>query len=670
MRRDDIWRAVGSAINVLLSATLVALVTTLGVPLEARADPLTADVAAGEDIALSWATLGLPDRITLVGANTNQDFTLPVPTGLNVRRLRGLIHAPVDFGAGFVEISDGTGRFLATVDLPAVAPTQAVVPFDVDLSAAQTSGSAAGLSFTVREAAIPPEQRCGLGEQVVLSDLVTVFAGNEPAPTSIATFLPPILSRLLIYAPSDADGAEQQAVLTLVSAISRTYKAQSTAVTVLEQPRGAAPPPALQFTRAIVVERGDAGLAVVNAGRPDVYLKLTGRGDQLTDQASLVVNGLDSLVQVPTARVDKAGSRGDSDGDEMSFGQLRLSGESQVLRTSKLTVGVDRSALGAGRVDGVRAHLLATYTPVSTMDTASLMVNVDGHAVYTAALNDSGRVDATFDVPGQFLGQRIIVDFDVAFSPRQPCNPTMAPMTFQLDPRSTLTVRRGGPAAGGFTAVPSEFSPEFLVALDGANPDELGYAARVVAQMARLTGSTLTPRVVDVMAAADATTGALIVANPAALKPTSLRPPMGGDGSDVRIDLPVELRADIDRGLGSIQAFADTPRGRTVVLVTTTGAWSLLEPVLDYVDQRPDGWAGLDGDVLAAGPEGTVTDLSIGSDGVASESTRDSAGGPAWVPIGAGCVALMVLALGTVLWWRRRRRGPAPVEESPAPPQR
>jgi hypothetical protein len=131
---------------------------------------------------------------------------------------------------------------------------------------------------------------------------------------------------------------------------------------------------------------------------------------------------------------------------------------------------------------------------------------------------------------------------------------------------------------------------------------------------------------------------------------------VGGNGADVQIGLPVELRADIDRGLGSIQAFADTPRGRTVVLVTTTGAWSLLEPLFDYVDRLPDGRSGLDGDVLAAGPEGTVTNLSIGSDGVAPESTRDSASWPAWVAIGAGCVALVVLAVGTALWWRRRRR--------------
>ncbi|MDZ4268954.1 MAG: cellulose biosynthesis cyclic di-GMP-binding regulatory protein BcsB, partial [Mycobacterium sp.] len=480
----------------------------------------------------------------------------------------------------------------------------------------------------------------------------------EPAPTTIATFFPPVLQRLTIYAPVDADDAEQQAVLTLTSAVARMYRPQTPAISVVRQPRGTAPPAAAQFTRAVVVENGDAGIDVVNADRADVYLKVTGRGDQLTDQVSLVVNRLQSLAQVTNARVDQAGSEGSSDSDEMTFGQLNISGEQSVLRTADLTVGVDRSALGAGRVEGLQVHLLASHTPVADLDSASVMVSVNGQAVHSVPLDDSGRVDTTFEVPGELLRQRINLEFGLTFSPRQLCSPTIAPLTFQLDPRSTLTMRRGGPPLGGFGAVPSEFSPEFLVALDGSSPNQLDYATRVVADIAQRTGTTLTPRVVDVKAAADATTGALIVANAAAVKLTSLRPPIGGEGSAVQVDLSNELRADIDNGLGSIQVFADPPRNRSVVLVTTTGAWSLVEPLFGYVDQLPDGWSSLDGDVVAAGADGTVTNLSIGSGDVASSPSQEAVNWPVWAAIGAGGVILAALVLGAVLW-RRRRRGNA-----------
>lgn len=606
---------------------------------------------------MAWTSLGLPENFTLVGANINQDFTLPVPAGFAPRRLRGSIHAPVEFSTGFVEITDSGGRVLATVNLPAVTPEQAVVPFDVDISAGQVDASELRLSFTVREPPRPPDQRCGLGERVVLSGLTAVLAGDEPAPTSVGNFFPAILQRLTIYAPVDADAAEEQAVLTLASAVTRMYRPQSTSVAVVKQPRAAAPPPAGRFTRSVVVENGDARLAVVNPDRADVYLRVTGRGDQLSEQASLLVNQMQSLVQDPDARVEKAGSRGTTAGDEMTFGQLNLSGETSVLRAATVTTGVDRSALGNGRVDGLRLHLRATHTPVASLDSAALMVKVNDHAVFTTPLGDSGSVDAVVDVPGEFLQQRINFSFDLTFSPRELCTPTTAPLTFQLDPRSTVTAQRGGPPLNGFSAVPSEFSPEFLVALDGSNPNQLDYATRVVAAIARLTGVVLMPRVVDVKAAADASTGALIVANAATVEQLSIQPPVRGESSDVQIDLHDELRIDINRGLASIQTFADEPRNRSVVLVTTSGAWSLVDPLFGYLDQVIGGWSSLDGDVLAAGTEGTVTNLSVGSPD--DPATREQGGKiwALWAAIAAGCVLFAALGLGAVYWRRRRRAG-------------
>ena len=645
-----IRRGVTSAGSLLLSLVLATVLIAPGV---AYAEPSEPDPETSELTTLSWRGLGLPETITLLGANNNQDFTVPVPSGFRVARLRGLIHAPVDFGAGFVEIDDGRGVLLGTVDLPAVTPGQAVVPFEVDVSAAEVRDSAFALSFTVRESALPPEQRCGLGQRVVLSDLSTAFDGIEPAPSTIASFFPPVLQRVTIHAPVDADGAEQQAVLTVASAVARMYRSQSTAVSVVRLPRGTTPPPAPQFTRAIAVERGDAGIDVANPGEPGAYLKIAGRGDQLADQASLVVNQLQSLVQGPNARVEQAGAAGAPDSDELTFEELKLSGKTQVLRTANLTAGVDRSALSAERIDGVKVHLLAAHTPVADLDSATLMVSVNGQSVYTTPLDDKGRVDATFDVPGELLKQRVAFDFALTFSPRQLCSPTIAPLTFQLDPASTVTVQRGGDAPSGFGAVPSELSPEFLVALDGSSPNQLDFAARVVANVARLTGTPLMPRVVDVKAAADANDGALIVANAATIGQTSLRPPIGGEPTAVQVGLRDELRAEITAGLGSVQVFADQPRNRTVVLVTTNGAWTLVEPVLDYIDRLPAGWAGLEGDVAAAGPQGTVTTLTIGPGEVEPTAPTPSSW-PKWLAVGVGAVVLVALGAGALLLRRRR----------------
>ena len=176
--------------------------------------------------------------------------------------------------------------------------------------------------------------------------------------------------------------------------------------------------------------------------------------------------------------------------------------------------------------------------------------------------------------------------------------------------------------------------------------------------MAHLTTAPLAPHVVDVKAAIDADKGALIVANAKTMEKSSLRPPIGGNGLSVNINLPGEVRTDIDSGLGSIQVLADQPHQRTVVLVTTSGDWALVEPILDYIDGLPNGWASLTGNVLAAGRQGSVADLSIGlkNDIVPENASASSASSGMWrtwlaVGLGLTCVA----AVAAALWWRRER---------------
>jgi hypothetical protein len=274
--------------------------------------------------------------------------------------------------------------------------------------------------------------------------------------------------------------------------------------------------------------------------------------------------------------------------------------------------------------------------------------------VFSSVLNDSGRLDATFDLPTRTLAERIVLNFALTYTPRMICSPTIAPITFQLDPASTLSVHRGGAAPGGFPSLPSEFAPNFVVALDGSGPGQLGYAARLVVDMARVTSALLTPTVVDLKSAAESKIGALIVANSTTLKQTTLNPPVSGDQSDISVDLPSVLRADIGSGLGSVQAFADRPRDRTVVLITTTASWSLVDPLFGYIEQLPDGWSQLTGDVLSAGAQGIPADLSIRDNRVAAAPVQTSS----TLPLGVVFGILGAFALGLVTAWlvlRRRR---------------
>lgn len=647
--------------RVLISVMVLSLPVMLGGPIAGQAHAAPGD----PEVTLAWQNLGLNPGMVL-GPYSPTDFTVPVPAGLTAARVRGMIHTPMNIDGGSLEIADDGGRFLGAVELPPAASAAPVTPFDIDVSAAHVQASSVKLTFTVRPGGIY-DRICGPIQQLTLSDLSTVFTGAEPAVTTVATFFPSVLKQVTLYTPNNTRRAEQQAVLTLASTLARIYRPQPLAITVVNQPRGAVPPPAPPMARAIVVEESDkdgtAGLTVEKPGTPGVYVRLAGRGNELSKQVSVLSNQLQSLVQIPTVRVDQAGASAVPSGGTVTFDQLNMTGSAEVLRSSTMSVAADRSSLGAGRIDGVKVRLLASYTPVPKDDTATVVVRSGESIVYRALLDSTGVIDATFDLDRKMFGQYISLDFALTYTPHDRCGPLMAPISFQIDPRSTLTPHRGGAPLAGFGAVPSEFSPDFMVALDGTGPDQLSYATRLVSAIARQTTNPLIPQVVDVKTALDANTGALIVANSASLKQGALNPLLSGEGTAVDVELPTELQVTMDGGIGSIQAFADQARNRSVILVTTTGAWSLVDPLFSYLEGLQGGWSQLSGDLLAAGPAGEPTSLAIrtkagaSTDEVGSASTESSGGKGSWRGIGVGIGVLALIAIGGALFWRRRSSG-------------
>ncbi|QZH68887.1 hypothetical protein K6L26_03950 [Mycolicibacterium farcinogenes] len=593
-----------------------------------------------------------------VSPENPEKLTVPVPAGLTAVRLRGTIKAPLNFDAGTLDISDDNGKLLAAIDLPPGASSRPATPLDVDISAARR-GSPIGLTFALRPRFDPQmytNSYCWPRQQLVLSDLSMVFTGSEAPATTVADFFPPVLQRATIYTPVDANTDEQQAVLTLVSTLARLYSNQQTVITVVTQPRGAVPPPAGELTRAVLVEKGDKpGLRVENSGAPDAFLRVSGQGGELSPQLSLLVNKLQVLAQVDTVRVDQAGSSDSGrHGDTFSFGELSMTGSTDVIRSASMSVGAGRASLGPGRIDRATVHLLADYAPVARDDAATVVIRSGGVVVYRAALDNSGRLDATFDLDSKQIGQYITLDMALTYTPHEACG-LLIPLTFEVNPQSTLSVHRGGPPLDGFGAIPSEFSPKFMVAMDGSAPDQLATAARLVVSIARFASTSVTPEVVDLNTAAGANTGAVILANSAALKETSLRPPIGGDGTAINFELPTVLRASIKGGLGSIQAFADRPHDRSVLLVTTTGPWTLLDPVFSYLEGFGGDFSKLTGDVLAAGAGGEPVNLDIRSTRNAAAAETSASSSTRNLFIGAGLAVAAVIGLAGVVLWRRRR---------------
>ena len=656
MRRGATARALAWVILLVLPSLLAGSVA--GPAYAKPGDPGEPTAPPPGAVTLRWPTLGLQSTVDLYG-DGSASFTVPLPLGLAATRLQGMIHTPVNISGGYVEIDDGDGKFLASIDLPPAAPGLAQVPFDVDISSARVQGSSVDLTFTTRgRDAI--DRNCGPTQHLVLSDMATVFTGTQLPPNTIATFFSTVIQRVTIYAPTDASSAEQQAVLTLASTLERIYSPRPLAIAVVSQPRGTVPPPAPDLERAVVVEKGQPGLTVENAGTPAAYLRVSGDGAALSNQVSLLTNQLQTLAQSAVARVDQAGASAALSGDTLTFSQLQAGGRVTFLKSGSLGVSFDRTKLGP-RFNGVQVHLLADYTPVPERDAASVVIRSKQLVLYRAPLNQSGTLDATFNLDSQMLDQQFIsLQLAFTYTPDQPCGPLVSSLTFQIDPRSTLTMHRGGPPLNGFNAFPSEFSPQFLVAMDGTSPNQLSYAVQVVAAIARLTNTELTPKVVDLPTAVSANSGALIVANSKAVQQTSLNPPVSGDGSSINFNLPTAMHVNIADGLGSIQAFADPPRNRSVVLVTTTSDWGLVDRLFSYIDGSVSDWGQQSGDVLAAGAGGTPVSVAIRppSDVFLPPG---SAFGASWIKAAVVAAALAtVAAIAGALYFGRRKARRAP----------
>jgi hypothetical protein len=497
------------------------------------------------------------------------------------------------------------------------------------------------------------------------------FDTQPGRPDTLAQFFPAVLSSVDIFVDPTPYPSESQAVLSLVSMLSVHYRALPIRFTVRPLPRRQDPPPSAwdPMRRAIVVRGGgEPRVEMVDApGSP--YLAVSGEGNRLVEQTALFRSELLALAQTSTTAVDAVEQFDVRGGGTASFGQLGIAGRLNVLGQSSIYVTPDTALFGLANPGAIDTHLIAHHTPVKADEKATVTIQSTGRVVYSAELGQTGLLDARFTIPGDLGASMAGWEFVVSYEPAPgACNPRTVPLTFELDESSTISVAGGNVQMGGFGSLPVGFAPTFDVALGDSTPEFLSRAASVIASVQRLTAQELRPVLVDLPEAIDSGTGALIVANAVQLGNAELDAPItAGDEADVSASFAPrnQVTLDLPRGLGSLQAFAD--RGRTVVLVTTTGDWQLADSTLEYVDDLQRGWRDLTGDVVVTGPDGEPKNLTIRSQGP-KLLTVDA--GTRWLPwalLGCATVLIAVLALAAN-GIRRRRRGHRSTPASPAPP--
>lgn len=145
------------------------------------------------------------------------------------------------------------------------------------------------------------------------------------------------------------------------------------------------------------------------------------------------------------------------------------------------------------------------------------------------------------------------------------------------------------------------FTPDFDVAIDG--PDGIRFAGQAINLMGQQTGMTLRPQLVTFADAAASGAGLLAVTSGEQLASAGMNPPLlPGASTSAGVNGSPDTEIDVNGALGVVQSF--TQNGRTVLAISGTGDWSLVDRSFDYIRGLPNRWSSLTGDVVATGPAG------------------------------------------------------------------
>ncbi|BBX10218.1 hypothetical protein MAIC_50210 [Mycolicibacterium aichiense] len=637
-----------SMVSVLLAAPMLgsALAPASADPDSDVVEVISTEPAPEPPRLIGWPQLGLPDRIDLLGANQPSETAIPVPAGTVPTTLSGVIGAVVNVVSGRVDVLDDRGMVLGTIPVPADATT---VPFEIDISPALVANGMAKLSFVIRDNN-QNVNNCTQIPALSISQLASSFAGPPTDPASVADYLPSFLDKILINVGPNPTYVQQQAALDLVAQLTKKYRPMPVRIDVTTQDIAPAPEPTVRVID--IRDNSQPGVIVENAGTPAATLVISGTGQTLARQVQLFVDQRTNLAQAPAAVVLSSKDDTTLSSNTKTFDQLGVNGQASVLGVTTIYAGFDVSAFGAGPISSASVHLMAKYTPVGSGQ-ASVLIRSGSTVLATHRLDNSGTLDISGVIPPEEIASNVGLALELRYIPQQECAPLNDRMTFALDGQSTVTVTPGTNNRGGFPVLPMAFTPDFYVTLD--SPEYIRYAAQAINLMAQQTSVTLRPKVTTFGQASSSGTGLLAVTSGAALSKAGMKAPLVPNGaSDVGVNGDPATDLNVNGQVGAIQAF--TSNNRTVLAISATGDWSLVDASFDYIRGLPSRWASVVGDVVATGSQGRTVNMSVNEGGPMARQPNPGAAWKwwAWLSLGIGTAALVIAA--TVLVIRLRRR--------------
>lgn len=592
---------------------------------------------------------------------TSKKFSFTVPRGLVPATLNATLEVPINLRDGALTVTQND-RTISRLKLPPGDNAPMVIP----LAGLEVLGDWASVTLTMT---YTTDTYCWNPEVPIrLANGSITFTGNEIGPTTVAGFLPPALRAVTIALPPKPVQAESQAAIQLAAEMATVYGWQKTAINVVPLPEGATglPNPAGPGERQIIVkESADKGLQGLSlqpsSGMP--ALLISGAGDELTNQTRLLTDASLQYALSSKAVAGPISTDRKPVGETTTLKALKQTNLSQESLRPAVNIRLDQSMF-AQPVDGIRVHLIGSYTPLPANLNGEVIAAVGDDVLDRWPVNSEGTIDRWVNVPNTVLNRSTTLQVRVHNTgDLGNCNDYLN-MALRIDDSTEVTANPAHPPVPpGFRSFPQALMPRVQIGLgDDAFADTVR-AAQIIVGLQHNSSMPLVTTVTTVKQAIASGEPAIVV-SAGGWTDQTFALPFSADLGRITIAAldvdgnPATLNLEPAITFGSLQVIYDGQR--SILVATSNGAPGQLDELLRWLSEKQDRWSDLEGRAIISVPgSAPVTvpnrrsDLPVESD--ASGPGKSGQSGQGWVWKVAGGVAALALVGALLILLRTNR---------------
>ena len=578
------------------AAILLALLFVASLTAPAGATPNEGDDGTIASFALG--TLGGLSTLSFYGQQGSQTLIIPVSPGLRPANLVATVALPPNILRATMSVTQDD-REISRVDLPNALDSV------VTLSLAGADIVDNSVTVTLRSYVVPPDGYCVYDptNPLRLTDVGVDFAGTGLPPAVVADFLPPILQQLTLFIPPNPSRVESDAAVALATAVTGRYGQQSLHVAVQAIGAGGSLPVPARFERQIEITEGPTSAVSIQNTGAFPSLLVTGPPADLTNQARLITSNLSGIAVSSKAVAGPIKPSAQLSTDVTTLRDIGDPGESATALTNPtVTVGIDQTRLGRPS-HNIRVHLLGSYTPLPPNYGGQVTVSVGKDVISRWSAESSGAIDRWVDIPDRLVGRftNLTVAVDAAGNTGG-CGLSQ-PITLTIDGDSPIeSTLANPPLPGGFQSLPQALMPVIEVGIGADAFADTARAARLLAELQRLSAIPLQTNVVPIADAESSKVPAVLIAShgwddktielPVSRPRDAVTQIDGIDGNNEKTTLTL----DPSMNFGSLQTVVDGDR--TLLVATSTADPALLDSLLTWLDADQKRWPNLNGNAL------------------------------------------------------------------------